>query len=150
LQKICLQYNVPRHTCPNMHKSSYWWSCVSWFSTIRSRTGAIFSPTLVVIKSYRTAMTKGCKKPAFNIMFPGILVQMKKLNKPAVVFPRYFYIKRRSFSWAISWYYPILGGPPFFYKEDQNTWKIRIVFRRKIILSALFSPEMTFLHSSKI
>ena len=38
---------------------------------------------------------------------------MRKLNKPSIVFLRYFYIKRCSFSRAIFWCHKIYGEPPF-------------------------------------
>jgi hypothetical protein len=46
---------------------------------------------------------------------------LKKLNQPVVIFPRYFYTRRCSFSRAISWCNKIWGGPPFFSQKGQNT-----------------------------
>ncbi len=38
---------------------------------------------------------------------------LKKLNQPSIVFLRYFYIRRCSFSRAIFWNHKIYGEPPF-------------------------------------
>ncbi len=67
-KKSCLQYNVLQPLVQIQVLVSQGGPRAPWFSTIRSRTGVIFSPALVVIKSYKTAMTRSCRKPAFNIM----------------------------------------------------------------------------------
>jgi hypothetical protein len=53
------------HTTPNMHKSTRSETCIPSISTIWFRTGAIFSATLVVIESYKRAMTETCKNAVF-------------------------------------------------------------------------------------
>ncbi len=48
---------------------------------------------------------------------------LRKLNKPSIVFLRYFYIRRCSFSRAIYWCHKIYGEPPFWGRKARNTLK---------------------------
>jgi hypothetical protein len=50
---------------------------------------------------------------------------LKNFNKPTIVSPRYFHIRRRSFSRAISWCNKTSGEPPFFSEKGENIYHNR-------------------------
>ena len=65
---------------------------------------------------------------------------LKKLNQLSIVFLRYFYIRRCSFSRAIFWCHKIYGEAPFWCRKGRNTVKNWIFFLVKNTLLALVCP----------
>ena len=74
---------------------------------------------------------------------------LKKLNQPSIVFLRYFYIRRCSFSRAIFWCNKIHGEPPFWGLKIQNTVKIWSIILLRNTLLALVCPHNNVCGESK-
>ena len=69
---------------------------------------------------------------------------LEKLNKPAVILPGCFYVKRCIF-YGLSSGPIILVGALFFYLQKMKIHgKFHIIFLRKIILLTLFFPKERF------
>ncbi len=75
---------------------------------------------------------------------------LKKVDQAVVVFLRYLYTRRCSFSRAIFWLLQIFGDPPFFDPTCQNTWKNHEFFHQKIMLSTFFFHKMISVETRKI